>query len=99
MSDVSSSSDPRDKKPSPDVLSAHLEGEAVLLDMETKRYFRLNDTASAIWRGLEQGLDRTRLRASLKEQYEVDEAELDAALDRAIASFAERGLIRPEPAS
>jgi hypothetical protein len=31
-----------------DVLSAHLEGEAVLLNVETKNYYRLNSTASRI---------------------------------------------------
>ena len=35
---------------SADVLAAHLPGEAVLLDMETKNYFRLNETAAWIWR-------------------------------------------------
>ena len=35
---------------SPEVLAAHLEGEAVLLHMDTKDYFRLNDTAAWVWR-------------------------------------------------
>lgn len=79
--------------PSPDVLTAHLEGEAVLLDMETKRYYRLNDTAAAIWRGLEKGLTRTELRESLLQEYEIDGPALDAALDRMMAAFEERRLV------
>ena len=35
----------------PDVLVAHLQGEAVILHMDTKRYYRLNDTAACIWKG------------------------------------------------
>src|SRR5690625_1340863 len=36
------------------VLAAHLEGEAVLLDMNSKHYFRLNDTGAFIWQELER---------------------------------------------
>ena len=79
--------------PSPDVLTAHLEGEAVLLDMDTKRYYRLNDTAAAIWRGLEKGLTRAELRESLLQEYEIDGPALDDALDRMMAAFAERRLV------
>ena len=88
---MTADSEPRDA-PSPDVLSAHLEGEAVLLDMESKRYFRLNETASAIWRALEEGHDRAQIRAMLEQQYEVDGAELDAAIERTMATFAEHKL-------
>ena len=41
-----------------EVLTAHLEGEAVLLHMDTKNYFRLNATAALLWKGLERGLER-----------------------------------------
>ena len=37
-----------------DVLTAHLAGEAVLLDLRTKQYYQLNATAAVIWTSLEQ---------------------------------------------
>jgi hypothetical protein len=80
---------------SPDVLAAHLEGEAVLLHMETKDYFRLNDTAAWIWKGLERGLDRPALIASLLERYEVTPEAAEAELDALLADLTERGLITP----
>ena len=83
---------------SPDVLAAHLEGEAVLLHMETKDYFRLNDTAAWIWKGLERGLDREALVASLLERYEVTPADAAAELDALLSDLAERGLITAQPA-
>ena len=83
---------------SPDVLAAHLEGEAVLLHMETKDYFRLNDTAAWIWKGLERGLDRDGLVAALLERYEVSPAEAEAELDALIADLSQRGLVTREPA-
>ena len=78
--------------PSPDVLSAHLEGEAVLLDMDSKRYFRLNETASVIWRALEEGHDRAHIRETLKQQYDVGDAELDAAIASTMETFAQHKL-------
>jgi hypothetical protein len=82
-----------------EVLAAHLEGEAVLLHMETKDYFRLNDTAAWVWKGLERGLDRPALLASLLERYEVEPADAEAQLDSLLADLAQRGLISAEPAA
>jgi hypothetical protein len=78
---------------SPEVLAAHLEGEAVLLHMETKDYFRLNDTAAWIWKGVERGLDRAGLIASLLDRYEVTPEEAEAELDALLADLSRRGLI------
>jgi hypothetical protein len=81
---------------SPEVLAAHLEGEAVLLNMDTKDYFRLNDTAAWVWKGLERGLDRAGLLASLLERYEVPPSDAEAELDRLLEELASRGLIAGE---
>ncbi|HET6230664.1 MAG TPA: PqqD family protein [Longimicrobiaceae bacterium] len=80
-----------------DVLAAHLAGEAVLLDMDTKQYFRLNATAAHVWKQLERGLDRPALLADLCANFEVDEATAGAELDRLLAELAAHGLVRPAP--
>jgi hypothetical protein len=49
----------------PDVLAAHLEGEAVLLHAGTKRYYRLNETAALAWRVLEDDPGRGATAAAL----------------------------------
>jgi hypothetical protein len=76
-----------------DVLAAHLEGEAVLLNMDTKDYFRLNATAACVWKGLERGLDRQGLVDELCASFEVEPAEAAAELDRLLAELERRGLI------
>ncbi len=44
-------------KPDPDVVITELEGkEAVLLHLETKMYFTLNETGLRIWQMLSNGL-------------------------------------------
>jgi coenzyme PQQ synthesis protein D (PqqD) len=76
-----------------EVLAAHLEGEAVLLHMDTKDYFRLNATAACAWKGLERGLDREALVAELVAQFEVEPAEAAAELDRLLGELERRRLI------
>ena len=76
-----------------DVLAAHLEGEAVLLDLETKRYYRLNPTAARIWKGLEQSLEPPQIVAALVDEFAVDAATARAEVERALADLRTRGLV------
>ena len=76
-----------------DVLAAHLEGEAVLLHMDTKDYFRLNATAACVWKGLERGMDREALTAELCAQFEVEADTARAELDALLAELERRRLI------
>ena len=45
---------------SPHAASATVDGGAVLLHMETKRYYSLNETGALIWRLLQQRVDHGR---------------------------------------
>lgn len=78
-----------------DVLAAHLEGEAVLLHMETKNYYRLNATAAAVYKGLERGLGRDALLDDLCAQFDVERGVAAAELDRLLGELEERGLVVP----
>jgi hypothetical protein len=81
------------------VLAAHLEGEAVLLDMESKEYFRLNGTGALIWKALERGAPRTAIIAELTEIFEVTREEAARELERLLGELAEAGLIAAGSAS
>ncbi len=78
-----------------DVLAAHLEGEAVLLHMDTKDYFRLNATAAAVFKGLERGMGRDALVDDLCARFVVERADAPAAVDGLLAERAERRLVAP----
>lgn len=80
---------------SPDVLTAHLEGEAVLLHLGTKQYYRLNETGAAIWKGLERGLDEPAIVADLTREFDVDSDTAAAELRRTLDELRERGLLAP----
>lgn len=75
------------------VLTAQLEGEAVLLDLETKRYYRLNATAARIWKGLEQSLEPPQIVDVLVDEFDVDAATARAEVDRELAELRTRGLV------
>lgn len=75
------------------VLAAHLEDEAVLLDMDSKQYFRLNGTAAFIWKALERGHSHAKIVEDLTETYDVAEAEAAAELNRLLDELAGAGLL------
>ena len=78
---------------SPDVLTAHVSGEAVLLNLVDKNYYGLNETAAAVWAGLGRGETPDRILSTLLEKYDVAESELAKQIDDAIADFRERKLV------
>lgn len=82
-----------------DVLTAHLAGEAVLLHLGTKRYYRLNETGATIWRELEASSGRDRIVSALCERFDVPREDADAAVAALLATLEAQGLLeREEPA-
>jgi len=68
------------------VYAAQLAGEAVILHLDTKRYYRLNATGAEVWKGIEAGEDREALTRRLVREFTVERetaaAEVDRLLDR-----------------
>jgi hypothetical protein len=54
-------------------------GEGILVDLNTKKYYQLNETAMVVWKGLEQGKTTSEIAAEITSNYEV-------ALDKATLS-------------
>ena len=77
-----------------DVLVAHLQGEAVVLNMDDKRYYRLNDTAACIWKALERQERLTGIVASLCDEFDVSPEEAAWHAERLVADLLARGLLR-----
>jgi coenzyme PQQ synthesis protein D (PqqD) len=81
------------RKVSTEVMTAHLEGEAVLLHLGTKAYFKLNDTAAEIWKGLEAGEDDEALVVRLTTAFDVDAATARTETARVVGELTSRGLL------
>ncbi len=76
-----------------DVLTAQLAGEAVLLDLETKRYSRLNATAAWVWKGLEDRLTVREIVESLVREFEVERSVAEEETGRTLGELRSRGLV------
>lgn len=62
-------------------------GEGILVDLNTKRYFQLNETAMLVWRGLEQGKSLSDIVNDVTASYEVDTAHATNSVERLLDSF------------
>jgi hypothetical protein len=78
---------------SPHAASATVDGGAVLLHMETKRYYSLNETGASIWRMLQRRLEAPEIVRELMRTYQVGIADAERALTRLLEELREEALI------
>ena len=71
-----------------------LDGEIVLLDMESENYFGLDSVATDIWYLLQKGLSLNETTSALLEIYDVEEERARQDLERFINHLLENGLGR-----
>ncbi|MDX1999567.1 MAG: PqqD family protein [Thermoanaerobaculia bacterium] len=76
------------------VLFRELQGEAVLLEIESGVYFGLNEIGSRIWNLLVAHGDLERVLTDLLDEYDVSEKRLRADLEAFLATLVERQLVR-----
>jgi hypothetical protein len=70
------------------VVSTEFEGgEGVLVDLRTKKYFQLNESAMVIWRGLENGKDFNAIVSDLVDIYDVSADSARASVDRFLSGL------------
>jgi hypothetical protein len=69
-------------------------GEGVLVDLNTKKYFQLNETAVVVWRGLEDGLSVEEIVGRVTSRYEVENERAAESVRRVLENFRDLGLAR-----
>ena len=67
--------------------------EAVLVDLNTKRYYTLNETAMLVWRGLEAGKTTSEIARDICARYEVTEEHATASIERLVTSLGAHRLL------
>ena len=67
--------------------------EAVLVDLNTKRYYTLNETAMLVWRGLERGQTRDEIAREICELYDVSAEHAAMSIERLVTSLAAHRLL------
>jgi len=62
-------------------------GEGVLVDLNTKKYFQLNETAMVVWKGLEQGKSVGEIADDITDQYEIALTNATRSVERIVDNF------------
>ena len=83
-------------EPCAHVVFTDLDGlDGVLVDLNTRKYYQLNETASLIWRGLEKRLTVNRIASEMTERYEVTLEQATASIQAALRHFNQQELLQP----
>ena len=62
-------------------------GEGILVDLNTKRYYQLNETAMVVWKGLEKGKSMGEIVADITSAYEVANDQATSSVQRIVDNF------------
>jgi len=62
-------------------------GEGVLVDLNTKRYYQLNETAMLVWRGVESGKTVAEIVGEMTREYEVEPEHAERSVARVLDNF------------
>lgn len=76
----------------PDMLSAEIGGEAIMMSIEKGAYFGLNPVATRIWDLLEQPKNIAELTQKITDEYEVSAEQAAEDVQVFVADMIERGI-------
>ena len=77
------------------VLFTDLDGvEGVLVDLNTRKYYQLNETASLVWRGIEARKPLQSIAQEMNQLYDVSTDGAASSVQRLLSSFCAYKLVR-----
>jgi hypothetical protein len=79
---------------SPSVVTAEVDGEIVMMNIEQGRYFGLDDIGSDIWKRIEPPCSFAVLIDALAADYEADRATIMADVQKLLGQMAEQDVVR-----
>jgi hypothetical protein len=85
-------------EPDPNVVTQRVEGETVLVHLQTNEIYTLNRTASRGWDLLVTGLTRDEVQEELQREFDAPPEQISGELDTLIANLVEKKLLRPSGA-
>jgi hypothetical protein len=80
-----------------DVVSRELDGEAVILDLESGTYFGLDPVGTRIWSLLQKNGSLRETFEMIQQEYEVEPNRLEEDLLRLVKELYAKGLLRLAP--
>ncbi|HSE30934.1 MAG TPA: PqqD family protein [Pyrinomonadaceae bacterium] len=80
-----------------DVIFTDFNGrEGILVDLNSKQYYRLNETGSIVWRGLEKGNTIEEIVSRIESTYEVSVEHARASVEELLRNLESNKLIKRE---
>jgi len=80
--------------PIKDVVYTDFQGTGgILVDLNTKQYYQLNETGSLIWRGLEKGNSIEDIAREMSSIYEVTHEHARVSVERLVSTLEMRRLV------
>jgi hypothetical protein len=70
-------------------------GEGILVDLNTKKYFQLNETGMIVWRGLEEGRTLEEIVGQITAAYDVTPEHAAASVLKLLDNLRAFKLVRP----
>lgn len=81
--------------PLDDVVFTDFEGgEGILVNLNTKQYYRLNETGALIWRGLENGSTVEDIVSEMQSLYEVTREHALTSVDKLLTVLESNKLVK-----
>ncbi len=80
-------------KKNPSVVCTELDDGAVLLNLDTKYYYNLNETGLRIWQIMEESQDLGEMADKLSNEYEVDIEKAKSSVLKLVEDLEKDGLI------
>ena len=77
----------------PSLVCTELDDGAVLLDLDTKYYYNLNETGLRIWQFMEESQNLTEIADKLSNEYEVDLERAKVNVFKLVEDLENEGLI------
>jgi hypothetical protein len=72
-----------------------VENESIVLDLNSSKYYSLNDTASFIWERLGSGASLLEIAAALASEFEVGQTEAAKDVAKVVELFRKEKLLAP----
>lgn len=79
----------------PQVIHEYMEGEVIIVDLETGNYYGLDGAGVDIWLLIKQGLSQTTINNLLANHYALDNKTITEATDQFIKQLMAEELIAP----
>ncbi len=80
----------------PSVVCTEIYDGAVLLDLDTKYYYNLNETGLRIWHIMEESQNLAEVAEKLSIEYAVEEERAKASVAKLVEDLEKEGLIMPD---